>query len=487
MSPFTLQFAIRISRKFSSSVRHINRGQDACLKRIWKHKKSLTDNLENGTHAITNHIKIPSQFRSITKQISKQTSSKDVARIITESNPLDISVYAMGIRKCNLLNNVCASMEILEIMKQHSIERSAAIYTLLINGLCHQNRLNEAHKLLNAMKADGIEATNEAYTALLGGCKSRKNVQFAEKIWNKMKSKDVIVYTVMISIYSKCAMTEKAEYLWSDLLANGNEAAIDEAICCSMISVYSNHMMPSKAIGIIQFMKQQNIKMNINHYSSLIHCFLRMKNPKNALNIFCELRSNQIDFNHIAFNQLCIANYQLIESELSKNNAINIQKVQKHYNELMKLSVQYKKFLICDEDKKWFGMILFDAMIAMNEQSVIVNKTMLIKQFKLMQNNQYLNGYWTKDASGEWMIDLHFHSKHSARFILRYIFEFERHYLARNELIVICGKSSHSLSIATEETMKACIIKELLSWQPPIRAVVDKNNDGRLVLNLTQV
>ena len=450
----------------------------------------MTDNLEHGTQAIMNHIEIPPQFRSITKQISNQTCSTEILRILQKNDSFDISVYAMGIRKCNTLNNASASLKILGIMKQDSIDRNASIYALLIHGLCHEDRLNEAYKLLTDMIMDGINPTNNAYTALLGGCRARKNVQLAEEIWHKMKndegiSVDVIAYTVMISLYGKCGMTEQAEGLWSEFLdETSNE--IDEAICCSMINVYSSQLMPSKAIEMIQFMRHHHIKLNITHYSSLIQCFLRMKSPKRALNIFSELRSNDIELNSIAFNQLCIAQYQLLQNELTSKEGIDMQNVQKYYDELMRLSVKYQKFLRMDRDKKWFGKIRFDAMVAMNENGVIVDDTMLIKEFEMMLADGYLDGYWTRGNNGKWMIDLHFHSKNTARFILRYVFEFERENLDRN-VVVICGRSSHSLSITTEETMKTCIIKELLSWHPSIRAVVDPHNDGCLLLNADDV
>ncbi len=164
-------------------------------------------------------------------------------------------------------------------------------------------------------------------------------------LWNDMKQNknliiDIVSYTVMITIYSKSDMIDKAELLWNEFIIN-NEI-VNEAICCAMINCYSNHLMPHKAIEIMQYMNDNHIQLNITHYSSLIKCFLRLKQPNKALRIFNEIKANDIQLNNIAFIQLCRVKYELIEQELMKKN-INYKLVEKYWNELLKLPLKYNK------------------------------------------------------------------------------------------------------------------------------------------------
>ena len=89
-------------------------------------------------------------------------------------------------------------------------------------------------------------------------------------------------------------------------------------------------------------------------------------------------------------------------------------------------------------------------------------------------------GMWRKYKYGtdtKWILDLHLMTFEITRFVLRYVFEYEREHiengLDKEDLYILCGSAKHrktrvnAIEHEEEYNITFCVIDELKTWSPP--------------------
>ena len=119
-------------------------------------------------------------------------------------------------------------------------------------------------------------------------------------------------------------------------------------------------------------------------------------------------------------------------------------------------------------------------------------------------------GMWRRykyGADTKWVLDLHLMTFEVTAFVLQYVFEFEREHIEggdvadgedvdsgkREDLYILCGSGKHRKAKRREEgkddgnSIALCVIEELKSWTPPIKAERSKQNEAFVVVDRNDI
>lgn len=420
------------------------------------------------------------KIKIIKNKIYQCQSSNEIKEIIkydklNEIDKIDKSIFGAAIKKCGKLKNWKLAIKIFNLMDKYKIDKSLIEYNIIINTLCKNDKIEIA---LNIFKniPNNISIDIEIYNCLISGCKYRNNIKLAENLWNELHLKqelkpDLITYNSMINIYTKCGLMNKSEYLFKTMYNKINKKP-DSITCALMMNGYSFNGDKKKIIKLQNYMIKNKIEINEIHYSCIMRYYLLKKQSFQALDFFnyeIKQKLNKNKINKLLIHQLCCCYLQIMEQNINKKRQIS-----KYYNMITKIIPNQYGYLPSNS-------VLFDALLIIYNN----NWKKIITKFENGINNKEINNYLKKSNEfNEYWIDLHSHSKISAKFILYYLFYYKTNFIKdnKNNVIILCGKGIHN--DINNNSMKQIVKTELLSFNPPIKTSIYHKESACLICDI---
>ena len=443
----------------------------------------------NERRAISN-CKNASQVKSIIDELIDRNRNKNIL--------LDESIYGKALQKCLLLCECNDAMTIFNEMPKKL--KTLIIYNIVINGLCKNDKLKMAYLLFEEMINKGIEPDKQTYTNLINGCKMRPitDIYIAETLWKQMINKgikpDLMSYNAIIAVYCKNKQIDKVESIWNEIL-HSNKDKLNmigmSAICGNIMNCYALSKQTEKLMKIKDFMIKNKISLTHIHFSIILKCFQLNNEPKKILEIFNnEIFNNKtIKVEHVLINQLSVAILQLMEKETN-------YKLQSKYCNIITNIIPNKYSTYWNEyhfNNYQIGSVQFDALLLKYKLKNKEHK--LVSKFKKMIKNNKLHGYWKQiKINGnkyKWVIDLHSHSINTSKWILKYIFKYNKKEIKyikqclnkKDEIVILCGVGIHNNENNNKLILNKEIKSELLLWKPSIKCKIYPLNQACLLIN----
>merc|ERR1719311_1788955 len=103
--------------------------------------------------------------------------------------------------RCGAMDRV---PELLQSMKQCSVEPDIITYSTLVKGYCHSGDVDRGFEVLKEMQKDGKYAADEIlYNSLLDGCAKQHRVEEAIQLLDEMRANGVSPSNYTLSILVK--------------------------------------------------------------------------------------------------------------------------------------------------------------------------------------------------------------------------------------------------------------------------------------------
>eukprot|EP01083_Nonionella_stella_P014475 40643_1 len=442
------------------------------------------------------------EFQTIRQQIFRCQEGREIRTLIKslkkdDDIELDQSVYTAGITKCGELGDIYNACNIMKLMRKHKVKRNINCYNILFRAMALNEKVYEYPKYLQYL-VDKEKLKPDIITAgiLIGGCKARGAMQMAEQIW-----KDIIVafelqptqitFIQMLSVYAKGADKDKAQRTFKEMMEAGIQPC--QSSCGALMECFAKCLDIESALKIKQFMELKGVAVGSHQYRSLMSCYLKHKMPLKALQVYDEyensLQSDDIPANAI-IGMKNTAFLVMLEENVNQN--INESTTNHYYQMVTKGNV--------DEMRRLYGnksAVLQSCGNHVLQAHVLYHDVLKKDEKKTVQLfckvcEDYNIGYWVKcRKTGGWMIDFHSFGYVVAKFVLKYLFKYEkRNILEMEDVLILCGKGYHRDKYANADTQKQqrgimyFVQHQIARWSPPIRS--QRCNQNHAVLRLAK-
>ena len=156
------------------------------------------------------------------------------------------------------------------LVNVNEIEPDLITYSTLIKGMCKSGSMNKAISLYQEMKKKGLELDEVLFNSLLDGfVKCNHDIHESEKIID-----DMIKLRIKFSNYTYSIL----------------------------IKLYTKNRMMEKALGVLNEMKRNGITPGIIVYTCLLQVCIKNRTIDHALELFKEMRAMNIQPDKTAYN-----------------------------------------------------------------------------------------------------------------------------------------------------------------------------------------
>ena len=415
---------------------------------------------------------------------------------------------------------------IMKLMYDNDIDRNVIVYNEFFRILTKYGAIETALKYFNYMiKVDKINPTIITASILIGGCKETSDYKLATKIWQMIIKKynflpDSICYTQLISVYAAACKSELALNAFNEML----DQNILPSITCygALINCYCKTNQLANAAKILKLIHSHStLKHQVTHiqYTPFLNYYLRQNKAMKALQVYDQCiklmmnrnitsvtkQNQQVPTLH--HQQKFDQTYLLRDESLQYMRAvIYVQLIKQKFDGQNVDDMEIKEWIhvlfnvIPHERESIFGLNRTSHRLSHQQLEIMLllygqNDMKKVVEFfeedllkmgsfgmwKLVKNGPVING---------WVLDLHLMTFEVTRFVLKYVFQYERDELLKDlnedakNVYILCGLGKHR-SVRHEmvenkekdnNNIAKCVIDELASWNPPIRARVCKEN-----------
>ena len=314
------------------------------------------------------------------------------------------------------------------------------------------------------------------FASMIKSCRSQGNYQQAEWYWDIMTKKynlipNTVICTEMMSVYYKAHQKEKAITFFNKY---GSEIA-DKQMMSSYLSVFTRTGDVNGMQNVLEMMRAKGFQFDSAIFADVMTGYFNAKQPQRCLEVFDELISSGICYpNREVLGLKCLALCYMLQTDRS----LSSDRKQEIYAEIKDVIERKYPFygIVCQHQEY---ELLLRATILLNEGG---DQTPSIKVLEGMLKRKQL---FIADRSGA--IDLHRYFPITAVFILRYVlFHKLDTVLQRNmdSLSIIVGKGKHRSGAENRKgNLKRLIVKELMSFDPPIQCHNHPTNEGMIVID----
>lgn len=468
------------------------------------------------------------QFADIRNEIKNQcNNTTEIFRILrspsAKKNNYDHTVYVCAMKKCeNISRNYRVSESIMKLMYDNNIERNVIVYNEFFKILTKYGKLEIALKYFNYMiKIDKISPTIITATILIGACKESLDYKLATKIWDIVIKKynllpDSMCYTQLISVYCNSCKIKLALNLFNQML---NDNILPSITCYgSMINGYLKVNQLENAIKILKLIHENDeLKYEITHaqYTPFISYYLRHNKPLKALKIYDQciklMMNKKYDLhnNKNKFDSTYLLKYdeslqylrsviyvQLIKEKYKDTNNIHDKEIKEWFHILFNV--------IPNERESMFGLNRINHRLSHLQLQIMllfyednnIEKVIDFFENDLLKTESFGMWKYQKEPINNWVIDLHLMTFDVTKFILKYLFKYEKNNifdLDTEKLYILCGKGKHRIlrhgnnGKDHENNIKSCVIDEFASWDPVIVAKTDSQDNAFVTIDLRDI
>ena len=423
---------------------------------------------------------------AIHRLINDAASSKEIVGTIRDrmDQITHGSVYGLAMNKCSKTykdyHSMQQVMDILLSPKNTTTRIERIAFNIFLNQISHCDVPRISVKYFSKMiNEHHITPDLFTFSSLIKSCRLQKKYALAHKYLKLMRrtfriEPNEFIFNEMLAIHSKSQNVSKAKRLFKEYLI-GFEGNYNIITFNAYLSVFCSAGDIDGITKCLKLMNEHGMNPDMITFTHLMSGYNAAKKPKKCLKIFDKIiedkqwkpSSAQLFYKSVA---LCL----LLKNE--KN-----YKIQKELYAQIE-SVVFSEFERYGLTKNaLIGKVLFEAAIYLHHN---VDPLQIVSVFESLLQ-QKLIGFMHKNGID---IDLHCFVPLQAQFILRYVFGLKiNELLIGEEVCIITGIGKHASSEENKGKLREFVVNELLSYEPPIRCTVHKNNPGRLLLNNSDV
>lgn len=166
----------------------------------------------------------------------------------------------------------CGDLISASILFDEMIDRDIASWNVIIAGMAHGNRPNEALKLFKQMRESGMHPNDVTVLGALSACSQLGALKEGEKIYVYIRGqrldKNVNVCNAVIDMFAKCGSVKKAHEVF-----RGMQCRKSLITWNTMVMAYAMHGDGVKAIELFNLIKQDGlVPDSVSYLSALCAC-----------------------------------------------------------------------------------------------------------------------------------------------------------------------------------------------------------------------
>ncbi|KAI3954198.1 hypothetical protein MKW98_018022 [Papaver atlanticum] len=171
-------------------------------------------------------------------------------------------------------------------MSERRVSPDVITYSVLIDGLCKDNRMEEANQMLDEMCVRGLVPNDVTYTTLIGGHCKQHNIESSGRV------PGVATFNVVMNGFCKQGQMKIARMLLDDMHNLG--VVPDDITYNILLEGHCNNGGDSMDIDKLQ--SEKGHISDIAAYTSLIS--ISQKNSKTGLTTSWPHRTTNVEMNH---------------------------------------------------------------------------------------------------------------------------------------------------------------------------------------------
>lgn len=289
-----------------------------------------------------------SVYDSITKQ------EKEKSNIIMFNAILDVCAESENYEKLLSIFN-----ELQEEKNENFPNANLLTYSTVIKGMIKAKRFNDAYKIYNNLRQTTIKLDEIVYNVMIDGFAEAGEKEKAENLFVEMKKLNVkrtsIIYSILIKMYAKTSLKNEGDL--------------------------------TKAVSLINLMREDGIKPSIIAYTTIMQMYLRKKNIKAAIAIFEEIKKEGLSPDVVSYN------FIINGCTFNQNLEYGIAYLLESLNKKMKLNSEtYKntlEYLLKNKFMKYHERVqnASDILKAMKENNIELNYELYSRVMRLIFKN----------------------------------------------------------------------------------------------------
>eukprot|EP01084_Bolivina_argentea_P204135 348563_1 len=398
------------------------------------------------------------------------------------------SVYSIAIKQCIEFRDWIIIRRLMDLLIYSAVEPTIFEFTQFFNAMALSHypwQISDEYfkRMCNEYK---IIPDKFIFSILIKGCRKECMYELAEDYWVTMIVKYNItptsyLYTEMISVYAKSNQKRKAIKLFeqfSEKLKN-KQIKFDVTTFHAYLTIFTQNGDINGMEQALILMKSFNISLNKLFVTEIMNGYIRGRKPKRAIDIFNAVVGRYISINDMdikgkepMLELKCIALCYIMKDDQNIWN--NLEKKKSLYDEILMTMDRLMQYGHKANFSFYHAKTLLFAAIVMYSDN---NPMEIVTMFE-----DLVNGGYIMYEQSENEIDLYRFELIQVQFILRYVIGNIKD--NNKDLLFNVGMSKHNFSDTNNMLkLKQFVIKELLTYEPPIRCKKEKNNEGRLCVN----
>ncbi|XP_010545716.1 PREDICTED: pentatricopeptide repeat-containing protein At3g16010 isoform X1 [Tarenaya hassleriana] len=199
----------------------------------------------------------------------------------------------------------------LEKMKENGVSPSSFTYSILIDGYCKTNRVENALLLLEEMDEKGFPPCPAAYCSIINALGKAKRYEVANELFRELRENcgklSSRVYAVMIKHLGKRGQLIEAVDLFNEMKKLGCNP--DVYAYNALMSGMVRAGMIDEAQTMLRKMEENGCRPDINSHNIILHGLAKTGVPRQAVDMFERMKNSRVKPDGVSYNTLlgCLA------------------------------------------------------------------------------------------------------------------------------------------------------------------------------------
>lgn len=170
-------------------------------------------------------------------------------------------------------------------MKVAGLEPDIVVFTNLLSGYAHAEKMADAYDLMKDMRKRGYEPNANCYTVLIQTlCKTEKRMDEAMRVFVEMErygcEADIVTYTALISGFCKWGMIDKGYSVLDDMRKKG--VMPSQVTYMQIMVAHEKREQFEECLELIEKMKQVGCDPDLLIYNVVIRLACKLGEVKEA-------------------------------------------------------------------------------------------------------------------------------------------------------------------------------------------------------------
>ncbi|XP_058188494.1 pentatricopeptide repeat-containing protein At1g14470 [Rhododendron vialii] len=225
---------------------------------------------------------------------------KEAIRLFTEMansgfQPNETTLVLV-ISSCSSRGDPCLAESLVKMMDEKRVHLNYFVKTALIDMHAKCGSLETARKIFDEL---GEHKNSVVWNTMISGYTRVGDLISAKELFERMSEKDVVSWNSMIAGYAQNGQSARAIELFQEM-ATSKESNPDEVTMVSVISACGHLGALELGNWVVNFITQNQIKLSISGYNSLIFMYSKCGSMKDARKVFEEMATRDV----VSYNTL---------------------------------------------------------------------------------------------------------------------------------------------------------------------------------------